>query len=109
MRLAGIDLDAAVGDDTRVDEEDQIPAEPSNNSGVRIRSMNGWTLVVRTDLATRLVSLDTEDPDGKLIGSRILGTDDCQRLVEALHEALEHSRAYGGPVMIDVSQVIGRD
>lgn len=101
-----------VGDDRCVDDEEELPAEPiesPGNKGVRIRGVNGWTIIVRTDLATRLVSLDTEDPEGRLVGTRVLGTDDCQRLVDALHTALEQNRTSGGPVMIDVSQVIGRD
>lgn len=107
-----MDLTAAVGEDGCVDDEEELPAgsiEPPGSSGVRIRGVNGWTIVVRTDAATRLVSLDTEDPEGRLVGNRILGTDDCQRLVDALHVALEQNRASGGPVMIDISQVIGRD
>ena len=102
----------AVSEDGCVDDEQEFPpesSEPPDDSGVRIRALNGWTLVVRTDLATRLVTLDTEDAEGTLVGSRVLGTDDSQRLVDALHEALEKSRISGGPVVLDVSRVIGRD
>jgi hypothetical protein len=108
----GADPIAAAGDDRSVDDDNEFPAgsiERSDNSGIRIRSVNGWTLIVRTDQATRLVSLSTEDPEGNLVGSRILGTDDCHLLVNALHAALEQIRTSGGPVMIDISQVIGRD
>ena len=107
-----MDPAAAVSDDRRVDDEEQLfdeSVESPAGSGIRIRGVNGWTIIVQTDLVTRLVSLDTEDPEGRLVGSRILGTDDCQRLVDALHTALEQNRTSGGPVMIDVSQVIGRD
>jgi hypothetical protein len=106
-----MDPAAAVSDDRGMDDED-LPAgsiDSPGSSGVRIRGVNGWTIIVRTDHATRLVSLDTEDPEGRLVGNRVLGTDDCQRLVDALHAALEQNRTSGGPVMIDVSQVIGRD
>ena len=108
----GIDLSAAVSHDRCVDDEEEFPEEAierPDSSTVRIRSVNGWTLIVRRDEATRLVSLGTEDSEGRLVGSRILGMDDCQLLVHALHEALEQTRTSGGPVMIDVSQVIGRD
>lgn len=108
----GIDLAAAVGHDRCVDDEEGIAPdgiERSDSSTVRIRSVNGWTLIVRRDSAMRLVSLGTEDAEGNLVGSRILGMDDCQLLVEALRTALEQNRISGGPVMIDVSQVIGRD
>jgi hypothetical protein len=108
----GIDLTAAVGHDRCVDDKEEFPAdgiERPDSSTVRIRSVNGWTLIVRRDPATRLVSLGTEDSEGRLVGSRILGMDDCQLLVNALHEALEQNRTSGEPVMIDVSQVIGRD
>lgn len=107
----GVDRPRCVSDYGEVDDE-EFPTEPirsPGDDGVRIRGVNGWTIIVRTDLATRLVSLDTEDPEGRLVGNRILGTDDCQRLVDALHAALEQNRTSGGPVMIDVSQVIGRD
>jgi hypothetical protein len=107
-----MDPTAVVGHDRRVDDEEEFPAEsvePPGGSGVRIRGVNGWTIIVRTDQMTRLVSLDTEDPEGRLVGNRVLGTDDCQRLVDALHTALEQNRTSGGPVMIDISQVIGRD
>ena len=108
----GADPAAAASDDRSVDDDNEFPAgstERSDSSSIRIRSVNGWTLIVRTDQATRLVSLGTEDPEGNLVGNRILGTDDCQLLVDALHAALEQNRTSGGPVMIDISQVIGRD
>ncbi|HET9256173.1 MAG TPA: hypothetical protein VFO16_13365 [Pseudonocardiaceae bacterium] len=95
-----------------MDDEQEFPAESiqrPDSATVRIRSVNGWTLIVSSDPATRLVSLGTEDAEGRLVGSRILGVDDCQLLVNALHTALEQNRTSGGPVMIDVSQVIGRD
>lgn len=107
-----MDLTAAVGEDRYVDDEEEFPAESvesPGSSGVRIRGVNGWTIIVRTDSATRLVSLITEDPEGRLVGNRVLGTDDCQRLVDVLHVALEQNRESGGPVVIDISQVIGRD
>lgn len=83
--------------------------EPSDDPGVRISALNGATIIVRTDLATRLVTLDLEDPEGMLVASRVLGGEDLQRLVDALTEASERAHNSDGPVVVDVSQVIGRD
>lgn len=110
--VSGMDPRAAVSDDRAVDDEDEFPAgsiEPPGSAGVRIPASNGWTIVMRTDVQTRLMTLDTEDINGTLVGTRVLGTDDVQRLVDALNEALERNRISGGPVILDVSQVIGRD
>lgn len=66
-------------------------------------------MTVWTDPATRLATLDSENPEGVLVGSRVLGTDDVQRIVDALNAGLEQARTSGGPVTLDVSRVIGRD
>jgi hypothetical protein len=95
----------------RVDYEDEFPAGPFEASGTegRISSPDGWALVVRTDAATRLTTLDFEDPEGVLVGSRVLGKEDLDRLVEALNAAWEEARTSNVPVVLDVSAVIGRD
>jgi hypothetical protein len=103
---------AAVSDDRLMDDDNEFPTEsiePSDDPGVRISALNGATIIVRTDLATRLVTLDLEDPEGMLVASRVLGGEDLQRLVDALTEASERSQTSDGPVVVDVSQVIGRD
>ncbi|MGH3781613.1 MAG: hypothetical protein ACRDRO_13570 [Pseudonocardiaceae bacterium] len=95
-----------------MDDEDEFPTESIGSPGspaVRIRGTNGWTMTVWTDPATRLATLDSENPEGVLVGSRVLGTDDVQRIVDALNAGLEQARTSGGPVVLDVSQVIGRD
>jgi hypothetical protein len=110
-----MDPTAAVGDDRAVDDENEFPTESSESfessgsSGVRISALNGSTIIVRTDPATRLATLDWEDPDGVLVASRVLGGEDLQLLVDALAAASERSQTSDGPVVIDVSQVIGRD
>jgi hypothetical protein len=107
-----MDPTAAVGDDRVVDDENEFPTESlesSGSSGVRISALNGSTIIVRTDPATRLATLDWEDPDGVLVASRVLGGEDLQLLVDALAAASERSQTSDGPVVVDVSQVIGRD
>ncbi|MDQ2884019.1 MAG: hypothetical protein M3Y48_23430 [Actinomycetota bacterium] len=92
-----------------MNDEDEFPTESIGSPGspaVRIRGTNGWTMTLRTDPATRLATLDSENPEGVLVGTRVLGTDDVQRIVDALNE---QARTSGGPVVLDVSQVIGRD
>jgi hypothetical protein len=96
---------AAVGDDRFMDDDNEFPIDP----GVRISALNGATIIVRTDLTTRLTTLDLEDPEGMLVASRVLGGEDLQRLVDALTEASERSQTSDGPVVVDVSEVIGRD
>jgi len=71
--------------------------------------LNGCTIIVNTDPQTRLTTLGLEDPEGELVASRVLGGDDLQRLVDALTAASEEAEASGAPVVVDVSQVIGRD
>ncbi len=100
-----MDPTAAVSDDRFMDDDNEFPIDP----GVRISALNGATIIVRTDLATRLVTLDLEDPEGMLVASRVLGGEDLQRLVDALTEASERAHTSDGPVVVDVSQVIGRD
>ncbi|MBV9163914.1 MAG: hypothetical protein JO281_20740 [Pseudonocardiales bacterium] len=103
---------AAVRDDRFVDDENEFPTEstePSSTPGVRITALNGATIIVRTDLATRLTTLDLEDPEGVLVASRVLGGEDLQRLVDALTVASEQSQTSDVPVVVDVSEVIGRD
>lgn len=96
-----------------MDYEDEFPPEPiespDDDNGVRIRTVDGSAIVVRTDQATRLASLDLENSDGVLIESRVLGVEDLQRLVEALDAAREEARTSDGPVVLDVSAVIGRN
>ncbi|MGH3937211.1 MAG: hypothetical protein ACRDTG_01035 [Pseudonocardiaceae bacterium] len=96
-----------------MDYEDQFPPESIESSdgdnGVRIRTVDGSSIVVRTDQATRLASLDLENSDGALIESRVLGVEDLQRLLDALDAAREQARTSVVPVVLDVSAVIGRD
>ncbi|HEV7452777.1 MAG TPA: hypothetical protein VGO16_15595 [Pseudonocardiaceae bacterium] len=95
-----------------MDDKEEFSAEsigPPGSDGVRIKALNGWTIIVRTDLATRLTTLDSENPDGVLVGSRVLGKEDLQRLVEALKAASKQAQASDIPVVLDVSKVIGRD
>jgi hypothetical protein len=95
-----------------VDHEDEFPIEPFEElgpEGGRISSPDGWAIVVRTDAATRLTTLDFEDPEGVLVGSRVLGKEDLDRLVVALNAAWEEARTSNVPVVLDVSAVIGRD
>jgi len=90
---------------------DEFPSEafdPTGDSG-RISSPDGWAIVVRTDAATRLTTLNFENPEGVLVGSRVLGQDDLQRLVDALNAAWEQARTSDVPVVLDVSAVLGRD
>lgn len=98
-------------DDAYVDYEDEFPPEPieSSDDGVRIRTVDGSSIVVRTDRTTRLASLNLEDSDGALIESRVLGVEDLQRLLDALDAAREQARTSDVPVVLDVSAVIGRD
>lgn len=98
-------------DDAGVDYEDEFPLEPNelSDDGVRIRTVDGSAIVVRTDRMTRLATLDLENSDGALIESRVLGVEDLQRLLEALDAAREEARTSDGPVVLDVSAVIGRD
>lgn len=100
-------------DDAYVDYEDEFPPEPIESSdgdnGVRIRTVDGSSIVVRTDRSTRLATLDLEDSDGALIESRVLGVDDLQRLLDALDAAREQARTSDVPVVLDVSAVIGRN
>ncbi|MGQ0776047.1 MAG: hypothetical protein ACT4NY_16760 [Pseudonocardiales bacterium] len=91
------------------DEFSPEPIESSDDDSTRIRTMDGSAIVVRTDPTTRLASLDLENSDGALIESRVLGVEDLQRLVEALDAAREEARTSDGPVVLDVSAVIGRD
>lgn len=101
-----------VSDDRFMDDDKEFhpeSVEPSDDPGVRISALNGATIIVRTDLATRLITLDLEDPAGILVASRVLGGEDLQRLVDALTDASERSHNSDGPVVVDVSQVIGRD
>lgn len=97
--------------DAPVDHEDEFPPEPNEpaDGGVRIRTVDGSAIVVRTDRTTRLASLDLEDSNGVLIESRVLGVEDLQRLLDALDAAREQARTSDGPVVLDVSAVIGRD
>jgi hypothetical protein len=104
-KAPGMDPIAAVGDDRFMDDDNEFPIDP----GVRISALNGATIIVRTDLTTRLTTLDLEDPEGMLVASRVLGGEDLQRLVDALTEASERSQTSDGPVVVDVSEVIGRD
>lgn len=95
-----------------MDDEDEFSAEsiePPASDGVRINALNGWTIIVRTDPATRLTTLGSENPDGVLVGCRVLGEEDLQRLVVALKAASEQAQASDIPVFLDVSKVIGRD
>lgn len=99
-------------DDAYVDHEDEFPPEPIEPSGdgcVRISTVDGQAIIVRTDPTTRLATLDLEDSDGVLIESRVLGVDDLQRLVEALDSAMHQARTSDLPVVLDVSAVLGRD
>lgn len=101
-----------VRDDVYVDHEDEFPPEPiepADDNGVRIRTVDGWAIVVRTDRTTRLATLNLEDSEGVLIESRVLGVDDLQRLLDALDSAREQARTSDVPVVLDVSAVIGRD
>ncbi len=95
-----------------VDDEDEFPTEPmelTGDAGVRISTLNGWTIIVRIDPSTRLTTLDSEDPEGVLVGSRVLDEDDLRLLHEALITASEQAAASDAPVLLDVSRVIGRD
>ncbi|MGH3897067.1 MAG: hypothetical protein ACRDTA_02210 [Pseudonocardiaceae bacterium] len=95
-----------------MDDEDEFPTEPmelTGGAGVRIRTMNGWTIIVRTDPETRLTTLDSENPEGVLVGSRVLDVEDLRLLRDALITASEQAEASDVPVVLDVSQVIGRD
>ncbi|MGH3753117.1 MAG: hypothetical protein ACRDRP_10535 [Pseudonocardiaceae bacterium] len=95
-----------------MDDEDEFSAEPigpPGGDGVRIEALNGWTIIVRTDPTTRLTTLDSENPDGVLVGSRVLGEEDLRRLVDALKAASEQAQTSDIPVVLDVSKVIGRD
>jgi hypothetical protein len=94
-----------VGDDGHVDDEDEFPPV---SPGIRISALNG-TIIVNTDPQTRLTTLGLEDPEGVLVACRVLGGDDLQRLVDALGVASKQAEASGAPVVVDVSQVIGRD
>lgn len=92
-------------------DRDEFSPEAFNpiGDGGRISSPDGWAIVVRTDPSTRLTSLNFENPEGVLVGSRVLGKDDLQRLVDALNAAWEEARTSDVPVVLDVSAVIGRD
>ncbi len=95
-----------------MDDEDEFPTEstdPLSSAGVRINALNGWTIIVRTDPGTGLTTLDSENPEGELVGSRVLGTEDLQLLSEALTAAADQARASDVPVVVDVSRVLGRD
>lgn len=96
-----------------VDDEDEFPNESMWSAGavagVRISTLNGWTIIVRTDPATRLTTLDSENPEGVLVGSRVLDVEDLRRLRDALVTATEQAEVSGGPITLDVSKVIGRD
>jgi hypothetical protein len=93
-----------------VDDENEFPtSEPPASPGVRISALNGCTIIVNTDPQTRLTTLGLEDSEGVLVASRVLGGDDLQRLVDALTVASEQAEVSGAPVVVDVSQVIGRD
>ncbi len=96
-----------------VDDEDEFPTEAMWSAeavaGVRIRGMNGWTIIVRTDPATRLTTLGSENPEGELVGSRVLDVEDLRRLRDALVIATEQAEVSDTPVLLDVSKVIGRD
>lgn len=109
LQTPGMDLIAAVSDDKLVDDENEFPTESSDDQGVRINALNGLTIIVRTDLATRLTTLDLENAEGVLVASRVLGGEDLQRLVDALSAASERAQNSEGPVVVDVSEVIGRD
>ncbi|MGH3872356.1 MAG: hypothetical protein ACRDSR_12730 [Pseudonocardiaceae bacterium] len=92
--------------------DDEFPNEPmesAGSDGVRISTLNGWTIIVRTDPATRLTTLDSENPEGVLVGSRVLDGEDLRRLRDALITATEQAGSSDAPVVIDVSRVIGRD
>ncbi|MEO7196529.1 MAG: hypothetical protein ABIZ05_17220, partial [Pseudonocardiaceae bacterium] len=105
----GVDPAAVVGDDGLVDDENEFPTDSSDDPGVRIHALNGLTIIVRTDLATRLTTLDLENAEGVLVASRVLGGEDLQRLVDALTVASERAQTSDVPVVVDVSEVIGRD
>ncbi|MGH3885676.1 MAG: hypothetical protein ACRDSZ_03740 [Pseudonocardiaceae bacterium] len=95
-----------------MDDEDEFRTEPmesTGDAGVRISTMNGWTIIVRTDPATRLTTLDSENPEGVLVGSRVLDVDDLHRLHDALVTASEQAVMSDAPVVLDVSRAIGRD
>ncbi|MBV9029495.1 MAG: hypothetical protein JO364_04125 [Pseudonocardiales bacterium] len=92
-----------------MDDENEFPAGSSDDPGVRISALNGLTIIVRTDLATRLTTLDLEDAEGVLVASRVLGGEDLQRLVDALSVASQRAQTSDVPVVVDVSEVIGRD
>ncbi|MGH3721146.1 MAG: hypothetical protein ACRDRI_20310 [Pseudonocardiaceae bacterium] len=104
-----MDLTGAVGDDGLVDDENEFPDESSDDPGVRISALNGLTIIVRGDRLTRLTTLDLEDAEGVLVASRVLGGEDLQRLVDALGLASERAQTSDVPVVVDVSEVIGRD
>lgn len=90
------------------DEYSFEACDPIDDGG-RISSPDGWAIVVRTDPLTRLTTLNFENPEGVLVGSRVLGQDDLERLVDALNAAWEEARTSDVPVVLDVSAVIGRD
>ncbi|HEY6424361.1 MAG TPA: hypothetical protein VIY28_14155 [Pseudonocardiaceae bacterium] len=95
-----------------MDDQDEFPTEsidPPGRAAVRICTLNGWTIIMRTDPTTRLTTLGSEDPEGALVWSRVLDDDDLHRLHEALNTAMAHAEASGTPVVLDVSKVIGRD
>lgn len=95
-----------------MDDEEEFFTEPmelTGDSGVRISTMNGWTIIVRTDPGTRLTTLDSENPEGVLVGSRVLDVADLRRLRDALVTASKQAEASDAPVVLDVSRVIGRD
>ncbi|MGH4007582.1 MAG: hypothetical protein ACRDTH_05335 [Pseudonocardiaceae bacterium] len=95
-----------------MDDEDEFftePVELTGDFGVRISTMNGWTIIVRSDPETRLTTLDSENPEGVLVGSRVLDVEDLRRVRDALVTASEQAKASDAPVVLDVSRVIGRD
>jgi hypothetical protein len=107
-----MDPTAAVSNDRFVDDENEFPTEsmePSDTPGVRISALNGWTIIVRTDLETRLTTLDLENPEGVFVATRVLGGEDLRLLVDALTVASERAQTSDIPVVVDVSEVIGRD
>jgi hypothetical protein len=101
-----------VRNNVRVGNEDEFSFEPSglfSESGARIETEDGGAMIVRKDRTTGLTTLDLEDSEGVLLGSRVLGGDDLERLHDSLKAAQEHAREFDVPVAVDVSTVIGRD
>ncbi|MGH3795119.1 MAG: hypothetical protein ACRDSP_09540 [Pseudonocardiaceae bacterium] len=93
-------------------EGDDYPAESAGLFSAgdgRIDTEDGHAIIVHTDRATELTTLDLVDSDGVLLGSHVLGADDIQRLQDALTAAREHAREFDVPVVLDVSAVLGRD